>query len=66
MMKELGYPGLIARGDRGRKAASDFSLNCTVACQAHQRDRLERLCRYINRPVLCLERLSTNAAGKIV
>ncbi|MEM1434504.1 MAG: transposase [Pseudomonadota bacterium] len=36
-----------------------FSLNCSVACQAHQRDRLERLCRYITRPALCLERLST-------
>ena len=24
-----------------------FSLNCAVACQPHQRDRLERLCRYI-------------------
>jgi hypothetical protein len=38
-----------------------FSLNCAVSCQAHQRDRLERLCRYITRPALCLERLSTNA-----
>jgi ribosomal protein S27E len=42
-----------------------FSLNCAVACQAHQRDRLERLCRYITRPALCLERLSTNAAGQV-
>ncbi len=43
-----------------------FSLNCAVSCQAHQRDRLERLCRYITRPALCLERLSTNAAGQVV
>ncbi|MGA0839956.1 MAG: transposase [Pseudomonadales bacterium] len=43
-----------------------FSLNCSVACQAHQRDRLERLCRYITRPALCLERLSTNGAGQVV
>lgn len=43
-----------------------FSLNCAVSCQAHQRARLERLCRYITRPPLCLERLSTNAAGQIV
>ena len=42
-----------------------FSLNRAVACQAHQRDRLERLCRYITRPALCLERLSTNAAGQV-
>ena len=26
-----------------------FSLNCTVSCQAHQRDRLERLCLCITR-----------------
>jgi ribosomal protein S27E len=43
-----------------------FSLNCAVACQAHQRDRLERLCRYITRPALCLDRLSTNPAGQVV
>jgi hypothetical protein len=43
-----------------------FSLHSAVACQAHQRDRLERLCRYITRPALCLERLSTNAAGQAV
>jgi hypothetical protein len=27
---------------------------------------LERLCRYITRPALCLERLSTNGAGQVV
>ena len=43
-----------------------FSLNCAVSCQAQQRDRLERLCRYITRPALCLERLSINAAGQVV
>jgi hypothetical protein len=43
-----------------------FSLNCAVACQAHQRDRLERLCRYITRPALCLDRLSINAAKQVV
>ena len=36
-----------------------------VSCQAQQRDRLERLCRYITRPALCVERLSTNAAGQV-
>jgi ribosomal protein S27E len=43
-----------------------FSLNCAVSCQAHQHDQLERLCRYITRPALCFERLSTNAAGQVV
>ncbi len=27
-----------------------FSLNAAVACQPHQRKRLERLCRYVTRP----------------
>lgn len=43
-----------------------FSLNCAVSCQAHQRDRLERLCRYITRPALCLDRLSINGAGQVL
>ena len=28
--------------------------------------RVERLCRYITRPALCVDRLSTNAAGQVV
>jgi hypothetical protein len=43
-----------------------FSLNAAVACQPHQRKRLERLCRYVTRPAVCLERLSTDAAGKVI
>lgn len=43
-----------------------FSLNCAVACQPQQRDRLEKLCRYITRPALCLDRLSVNSTGQIV
>ena len=43
-----------------------FSLNCAVSCQPHQRDRLERLCRYITRPALCLDRLSVNSTGQVV
>ena len=43
-----------------------FSLNAAVACQPHQRQRLERLARYVTRPAVCLERLSTNAAGQVV
>ena len=42
-----------------------FSLNVAVACQGQQRERLERLCRYVTRPAVCLERLSTNAAGQV-
>ncbi|HIM05244.1 MAG TPA: hypothetical protein EYG53_08535, partial [Gammaproteobacteria bacterium] len=34
-----------------------------AGARPQQRQRLERLCRYITRPAVCLERLSTNAAG---
>jgi hypothetical protein len=43
-----------------------FSLNAAVACQPHQRQRLERLCRYVTPPAICLERLSANADEKVV
>jgi hypothetical protein len=43
-----------------------FSLNAAVSCQPHQRQRIERLCRYITRPPVCLERLSVNAAGQVI
>ncbi len=42
-----------------------FSLNAVVACQPHQRKRLERLCRYVTRPAVCLDRLSTSIDGKV-
>lgn len=55
--------GALAQTDSAPKPFTvnrdGFSLSCTVACQAHQRIRLDRLCRYITRPALCLERLST-------
>jgi hypothetical protein len=34
-----------------------FSLNAAVAFKPHQRDKLERLCRYVTRPAICLDRL---------
>ena len=35
-------------------------------CQAHERDSLERLCRYIARPAVSNERLSVNDRGQVV
>ncbi len=43
-----------------------FSLNAAVSCQPHQRERLERLCRYITRPPLALDRLTTQVSGQVV
>ena len=60
----------LIRSDTQRKPFTvnrdGFSLNAAVACQPHQRDRLERLCRYVTRSPLALERLSTRSTGEVV
>jgi hypothetical protein len=38
-----------------------FSLHAATVCEAHQRGRLERLCRYITRPPIATKRLSVDA-----
>lgn len=43
-----------------------FSLNAAVACPAGSRDRLERLCRYVTRPAIALERLTLNRRGEVL
>ena len=45
---------------------SGFSLHAGTRCQAHERDSLERLCRYIARPAVSNERLSVNDHGQVV
>jgi hypothetical protein len=42
-----------------------FSLHAGVVAQAHQRDKLERLCRYIARPAVSEKRLSLLDDGRI-
>ena len=42
-----------------------FSLHGGVATQAHERDKLERVCRYITRPAVSARRLSLTATGTI-
>ena len=44
---------------------SGFSLHAGVAAQAWERDKLERLCRYISRPAISEKRLSLTSAGNI-
>jgi putative transposase len=46
--------------------AHGFSLHAAVRCGAHQRQELERLCRYITRPAIANERLKRNRAGQVV
>ncbi len=42
-----------------------FSLHAGVATKAHERDKLERLCRYITRPALSEKRLSLTEHGSV-
>ena len=42
-----------------------FSLHAGVATKAHERDKLERLCRYIARPALSTTRLSITRNGQV-
>jgi len=42
-----------------------FSLHAGVAAKAHQREKIERLCRYIARPAVSEKRLSLTATGKV-
>ncbi len=43
-----------------------FSLHAAVRCPAHERDSLERLCRYTTRPALANERVRCNGTGQVV
>jgi hypothetical protein len=42
-----------------------FNLHAAVQNEAHDRKRLEQLCRYIARPALSEERAQLNAAGQV-
>ena len=42
-----------------------FSLHAGVATKAHERDKLERLCRYITRPAISMKRLSLTRNGQV-
>ncbi len=46
------------------KVAS-FSLHARVATRAHEREKLERLCRYIAWPAASIKRLSLTRQGKV-
>lgn len=50
--------------DRVAKQAG-FSLHAGVMAEAHQRDVLERLCRYISRPAVSEKQLALTSNGKV-
>ena len=51
-------------GDTVGKVAG-FSLHAGVAAKAHERNKLERLCRYISRPAVSEKRLSLTKNGNV-
>ena len=51
--------GLVAKN-------SGFSMHAGVNTDSHERDKLEKICRYIARPAISEERLSTNSVGDVV
>jgi hypothetical protein len=69
---------MVATGEAQQKGAAEtaarqplcadidgFSLHAAVRVEAHDRQRLEQLCRYITRPALLDERVRLNAAGQV-
>ena len=46
--------------------ANGFSMHAGVSCEGHQKDKRERLCRYISRPAVAVPRLSLSSTGKVV
>ena len=51
--------------DDGVGKVAGFSLHAGVAAKAHERQKLERLCRYITRPAVSEKRLSLTPNGNI-
>jgi hypothetical protein len=58
-------PGETGPGDGDAGKAGGFSLHAGVAAQAHERGKLEKLCRYITRPAIGERRLSISPQGKV-
>ena len=59
----------LERPDPGleRVAKSNgFSLHAGVSCEGHERNKQQRLCRYIARPAVAVPRLSLSSTGKVV
>jgi hypothetical protein len=54
------------QGDsRGAANAGGFSLHAGLDIQPQQREKLERLCRYVSRPPIAVERLALTSAGQV-
>ncbi len=50
---------------RGAAQAGGFSLHAGLDIQPQQREKLERLCRYVSRPPIAVERLALTSSGLV-
>jgi hypothetical protein len=65
-LKTVATQNLEQSGQECCVNAHGFSLHAGVRCAMNQRNKLERLCRYITRPAIADERLARNKDGQIV
>ena len=69
---ENGYKNAPLRGlifARRRSANAEMTIqlqHAGVNCEGHQKDKRERLCRYIARPAVAVPRLSLSSTGKVL
>jgi hypothetical protein len=67
--KVLTLRTVEADEDRGSERCvqnNGFSLHAEVSCEANDRKKLERLCRYVARPAMANERLKLSDGGQVV
>ena len=65
MLLQTVLPSLQERYGESAAQSSGFSLHAGVAAEAEEREKLERLCRYISRPAIATERLSMTGQGQV-
>ena len=66
-VRRLRTAAAVGEGEKLRCARREgFSLHANVALEAHAREQLEHLCRYLLRPPLALDRLTESSHGQLV
>ncbi len=64
-LQSLPAAGSLEEASARVAKASGFSLHAGVAAARHERQKLERLCRYITRPAIAEPRLSLTPSGDV-
>jgi ribosomal protein S27E len=64
-LQSLPPAGSLEESNARVAKVAGFSLHAGVAAACHERQKLERLCRYITRPAIAEPRLSLTASGNV-